>query len=81
MKSTTKQLVILGAGTAGTMIANKLSKRLPSTEWRITVVAKDDNPTKARPFSAIQYWKLYAADPAQRTTLPARRRLRRHCRD
>ena len=42
MKSTTKQLVILGAGTAGTMIANKLSKRLPSTAWRITVVAKDD---------------------------------------
>jgi sulfide:quinone oxidoreductase len=35
-------LVVLGAGTAGTMVANKLRKRLPATEWSITVVDKDD---------------------------------------
>ena len=35
-----KRLVILGAGTAGTMIANKLHKRLP--DWSITLVDKDD---------------------------------------
>jgi type IV secretion system protein VirD4 len=33
------------------------------------LVINKTNPTKARPFSAIQYWKLYAADPAQRKRL------------
>jgi sulfide:quinone oxidoreductase len=35
------KLVILGAGTAGTMMANKLAQRL-DTDWTITVVDKDD---------------------------------------
>lgn len=34
----TKQLVILGGGSAGTMAANKLRRRLPREEWAITVV-------------------------------------------
>ncbi|MEI2776152.1 MAG: FAD/NAD(P)-binding oxidoreductase [Tetrasphaera sp.] len=34
-------VVILGAGTAGTMLANKLRKALPH-DWSITVVDKDD---------------------------------------
>ena len=42
MSTTTKHLVVLGAGTAGTMVVNKLRKRLPATEWSITVVDKDD---------------------------------------
>lgn len=33
-----KKLVILGAGTAGTMIANHLVKKLPSKEWQMTIV-------------------------------------------
>ena len=33
-----KQLLILGAGTAGTMAANKLRPRLMADEWAITVV-------------------------------------------
>jgi 2-polyprenyl-6-methoxyphenol hydroxylase-like FAD-dependent oxidoreductase len=33
-----RRLVILGAGTAGTMVANKLQRRLPSREWLTTVV-------------------------------------------
>jgi sulfide:quinone oxidoreductase len=37
-----RKLLILGAGTAGTMIANKLRRRLDRTEWRITVVDRDD---------------------------------------
>jgi sulfide:quinone oxidoreductase len=37
-----KNLVILGAGTSGTIIANILSRRLDGKEWRITVVDKDD---------------------------------------
>jgi sulfide:quinone oxidoreductase len=36
-----KNLVILGAGTAGTMMANKLVERLPD-DWHITVVDRDD---------------------------------------
>jgi sulfide:quinone oxidoreductase len=37
-----KDLLILGAGTAGTMIANKLRRRLAQEEWRITIVDRDD---------------------------------------
>lgn len=33
-----KQIVILGAGTAGTLMANKLSKELLQDEWTITIV-------------------------------------------
>ncbi|MCE0485241.1 type III sulfide quinone reductase, selenoprotein subtype [Ornithinimicrobium sediminis] len=37
-----RNLVVLGAGTAGTMIVNKLRKALPESEWGITVVDRDD---------------------------------------
>ncbi len=37
-----KRIVILGAGTAGTMMANKLVRALPATQWHITVVDRDD---------------------------------------
>ena len=33
-----KDILILGAGTAGTMMVNKLHKALDSEEWRITIV-------------------------------------------
>jgi sulfide:quinone oxidoreductase len=33
---------VLGAGTAGTMIVNKLRRKLPRGEWEITVVDRDD---------------------------------------
>jgi sulfide:quinone oxidoreductase len=38
-----KTLLILGAGTAGTIVANRLRKRLRAEEWKITIV--DENPT------------------------------------
>jgi sulfide:quinone oxidoreductase len=38
----TRRLVVLGAGTAGTMIVNKLRRELPRDEWEITVVDRDD---------------------------------------
>ncbi len=38
-----KKLLILGAGTAGTMVANKLSRLLDRDEWQITLV--DQQPT------------------------------------
>ena len=37
-----KRLVVLGAGTAGTMVVNKLRKVLSDDEWSIVVVDKDD---------------------------------------
>jgi len=37
-----KHLLVLGAGSAGTMVVNKLRPRLPASQWRITLVDKDD---------------------------------------
>src|SRR4051794_9749214 len=37
-----KHLLILGGGTAGTMVANKLRRRLDDHEWRVIVVDQDD---------------------------------------
>ncbi|MDR3360308.1 MAG: NAD(P)/FAD-dependent oxidoreductase [Bifidobacteriaceae bacterium] len=36
-----KNIVILGGGTAGTLLANKLSRRLSPSAWRVTVVDRD----------------------------------------
>ena len=38
-----KRLLGLGAGTAGTMVVNKLRKRLAKDEWQITVVDESPN--------------------------------------
>ncbi len=38
-----KKLLILGAGMAGTLMANKLFRQLDKNEWEITLVDKDEN--------------------------------------
>jgi sulfide:quinone oxidoreductase len=38
-----KNLVVLGGGTAGTMVVNKLRKKLDAKEWSITIVDKDND--------------------------------------
>lgn len=38
-----KRIVILGAGTGGTIMANKLRKALERDEWEITIVDKEPN--------------------------------------
>jgi sulfide:quinone oxidoreductase len=38
-----KHLLILGAGTAGTIMANKMRKELSGKEWKITIVEKELN--------------------------------------
>ena len=38
-----KRLVVLGGGTAGTMVVNKLHKKLNAKEWSITLVDKDND--------------------------------------
>ena len=37
-----KNLVILGAGTSGTMMSNHLRKALSNDEWKITIVDQKD---------------------------------------
>ncbi len=37
-----KNLIILGAGTAGTMVANKLRPKLNTSEWNILLVDEDE---------------------------------------
>jgi sulfide:quinone oxidoreductase len=36
-----KRLLVLGAGTAGTMVVNKLRSRLDEDEWKITIVDQE----------------------------------------
>jgi len=36
-----KKILILGAGTAGTIMANKLRRALDREEWDITIVDKE----------------------------------------
>ncbi len=38
-----KTLLILGAGTGGTMVANKMAHHLDPQEWRIIIVDRDEN--------------------------------------
>ena len=38
-----KNLLILGGGTAGSIAANKLRRRLPTDRWAVTVVDSDDD--------------------------------------
>ena len=38
-----KKLLVLGGGTAGSMAANKLRRKLSPSDWEITVVDADDN--------------------------------------
>ena len=37
-----KRITIIGAGTAGTMMAHKLSSVLPEDEWKLTIVDRDN---------------------------------------
>ena len=37
-----KSLVILGAGTGGTMVANKMQQHLDPLEWKITIIDADE---------------------------------------
>ncbi len=37
-----KTLLILGAGTGGTMVANKMAEQLDTQEWRIIIVDRDE---------------------------------------
>lgn len=50
-----QSLVILGGGTAGTMAANLLRRRLPSN-WTITVVDRDDRHPYQPGYLFVPFW-------------------------
>ena len=68
-----RRLVVLGAGTAGTMTANKLRGRLPRKEWQITVVDRDDRHLYQPGLLLLPFGKYRPADlvKSRRRFLPA----------
>jgi NADH dehydrogenase FAD-containing subunit len=37
-----RNILILGAGAGGTIVANMLRRELPEAEWRITIIDRDE---------------------------------------
>ena len=73
-----KRLVVLGGGTAGTMAANKLRRRLRRDDWTITVVDRDDEHYYQPGFLFVPFGRLPAEQivrPRQQLH-PGRRRPR-----
>ncbi|TWD84580.1 sulfide:quinone oxidoreductase [Kribbella amoyensis] len=68
-----KRLVILGAGTAGTIVANKLRRRFPMSEWQITVVDRDDHHL----YQPGLLFVPFGAEPPEALTRSRRSFLRR----
>jgi sulfide:quinone oxidoreductase len=61
-----RQLLVLGAGTAGTMIVNKLRRKLDVAEWDITIVDRDDvHPYQ--PGYLFLPFKSYSSDQINRS--------------
>jgi sulfide:quinone oxidoreductase len=57
-----KRLLILGGGTAGTMVANRLVHELDTAEWRITVVDQDETHYYQPGFLFIPFGAYSKAD-------------------
>lgn len=60
-----KTLVILGAGTGGTMVANKMVQHLDPREWRIIVVDRDEKHFYQPGFLFIPFGIYSPADVVQ----------------
>jgi sulfide:quinone oxidoreductase len=60
-----KTLLVLGAGTAGTMISRKLVSALDPTEWKVTLVDKDSKHYYQPGFLFLPFGKYHAADVIQ----------------
>jgi sulfide:quinone oxidoreductase len=67
-----KTLLILGAGTGGTMVANKMAHLLDAEEWRIVVVDRDEKHYYQPGFLFIPFGMYTPNDVMQpkRTFLP-----------
>jgi sulfide:quinone oxidoreductase len=62
-----KHLLILGGGTAGTMMANHLRRRLPTSEWRMTVVDRSDKHLYQPGFLFLPFGKYEESDIIRQT--------------
>jgi len=60
-----KRLLILGAGTAGTMMANRLRRRMSAKEWQITIVDQDRKHYYQPGFLFLPFG-IYSADDITR---------------
>jgi sulfide:quinone oxidoreductase len=57
-----KHLVILGAGTAGTIMANRLVRALPRREWRVVIVDRDNDHVYQPGFVSLPFHGCEAVD-------------------
>src|ERR1035438_6264352 len=57
-----KTLLILGAGTGGTLVANQMARRLDAREWQIVVVDKDERHLYQPGLLFIPFGEYSAAD-------------------
>jgi sulfide:quinone oxidoreductase len=60
-----KRLLILGAGTAGTMMANRLRRRMPAKEWQITILDQEQTHYYQPGFLFLPFG-IYSADDVTR---------------
>lgn len=69
-----KTLLILGAGTGGTMVANKMAQKLDAREWRIVIVDRDETHYYQPGFLFIPFGVYSPADVIQpkRKYLPSK---------
>ncbi len=57
-----KNLLILGAGTAGTMIARKMAGKLDSHDWKVILVDKDEKHYYQPGFLFLPFGRYKAED-------------------
>jgi len=64
-----KTLLILGAGTAGTMLANKITRKLDNREWKVILVDKDETHYYQPGFLFVPFGMI----PSKDTVRPKRK--------
>jgi sulfide:quinone oxidoreductase len=60
-----KNLLVLGAGTAGTMIARKMASKLDSHDWKVILIDKDEQHYYQPGFLFVPFGKYSANDVIQ----------------
>ena len=63
-----KRVVILGAGTGGTMMANHLVKKLNKKDWSITVIDQEKKHYYQAGFLFIPFGKYTAKNVTKKIT-------------
>lgn len=69
-----KNILILGAGTGGTLISNLLTRRLDQNEWKVTIIDKSDTHLYQPGFLFLPF-KLYGYNDKSDVSKPIRKPL------